>query len=254
MPHAAKEKHYGHALRALQIELVKLQRRLIAENARVLVIVEGRDGAGKDGTIKRLTEHMSPRETLVFAPTKPSDHQQTEWYFERFVPHLPGGGEFVVFNRSWYNRAGVERVMGYCTKVQLENFFDTVCDFESLLVRSGLVIRKYYLDISKKEQKKRLDERKIDPLKAWKTSPVDEAALKNWDAYTEARDDMLRKTSHKQAPWHVVQADDKKKARIGLISDLLDGLDYKDKDKKLVKPDRRIVFAWSEAKSGALSY
>ncbi len=254
MAHAAKEKPYHPALRALQIELVKLQRRLISEGARVLVIIEGRDGAGKDGTIKRLTGHMSPRETRVFAPSKPSDHQLTEWYFERFVPRLPGGGEFVVFNRSWYNRAGVERVMGYCTKKDLDIFFDTVCDFERLLVRSGIEIRKYYLDISKKEQQKRLTERKIDPLKTWKTSPVDDAALKNWDAYTEARDDMLRKTSHKHAPWHIVRANEKKAARIALIGDLLDSFDYKGKDKKLVKPDRGIAFEWAESKMGELSY
>src|SRR5262249_14486139 len=141
---------YDEALEALQIELVKLQRHLIETNARVLLIIEGRDAAGKDGTIKRLTEHMSPRETRVFAPSKPSDREETEWYFQRFVPHLPSGGEFVVFNRSWYNRAGVERVMGFCTETDVECFFETVGDFESLLVRSGLEMRKHYLDITKK--------------------------------------------------------------------------------------------------------
>ena len=154
--------------------------------------LEGRDGAGKDGTIKRLTEHMSPRETRIFAPGVPSDREKTEWYFQRFVPHLPAGGEFVIFNRSWYNRAGVERVMGYCSKDEAESFFETVGDFESLLVRSGLNLRKYYLDISKSEQKKRLAERRDDPLKAWKSSPVDEVALKKWDAYTKARDEIGR--------------------------------------------------------------
>src|SRR6185436_16861035 len=142
---------YKAELRALQIELVKLQRDLIDSHARVLVIVEGRDGAGKDSTIKRLTEHMSPRDTRVFAPRKPSEVELRQWYFQRFVPHLPSGGEFVVFNRSWYNRAGVERVMGFCTKEDLEYFFDTVSDFESILIRSGLELRKYYLDISKNE-------------------------------------------------------------------------------------------------------
>src|ERR1700742_2660502 len=148
------EPNYKEMLRTFQIELVKLQHKFIHDGARVLIIIEGRDGAGKDGTIKRLTEHMSPRETRVFAPGKPSDREDTEWYFQRFVPHLPAGGEFVVFNRSWYNRAGVERVMGFCTEAQVECFFDTVNEYESLLVRSGIEIRKYYLDISRKEQKK----------------------------------------------------------------------------------------------------
>src|SRR4051812_44353332 len=168
-----KDGKLDRELGALQIELVKLQRELIASEARVLVIVEGRDGAGKDGTIKRLIEHMSPRETRVFAPPKPSDRETRQWYFQRFVPHLPAGGEFVLFNRSWYNRAGVERVMGFCTDKELEEFFDTVTEFESLLVRSGLELRKYYLDITSSEQKKRLGERQKDPLKAWKNSPID---------------------------------------------------------------------------------
>src|SRR5215472_4188195 len=163
--------HYKKQLRALQIELVKLQRRLIADSARVLVILEGRDGAGKDGTIKRLTEHMSPRETRVHAPGKPSSREETEWYFQRFVPFLPAAEEFVVFNRSWYNRAGVEQVMGFAKKDEVEEFFESVVPFETMLVRDGIAIRKYYLDISRAEQKKRLAERAKDPLKQWKLSP-----------------------------------------------------------------------------------
>src|SRR5579872_6561583 len=150
-----EDRHYKRSLRALQIELVKLQRHLIETRAKVLVILEGRDGAGKDGAIKRLTEHMSPRETRVHAPGVPSSREVTEWYFQRFVPFLPAGGEFVVFNRSWYNRAGVERVMGYCTEAQAERFLESVVPFEEMLVRDGMAIRKYYLDISKNEQKKR---------------------------------------------------------------------------------------------------
>src|SRR5580704_3968647 len=188
---------YEQKLRALQIELVKLQRKLIEGGARVLVLIEGRDGAGKDGTIKRLSEHMSPRETRVFAPSKPSDRELSEWYFQRFVAQLPSGGEFVVFNRSWYNRAGVERVMGFCTEKEVEGFFDTVNDFESLLVRSGLALRKYYLDISRKEQKERLLSREKDPLKTWKNSPIDALALKKWQAYSKARDEMFQRTSHR---------------------------------------------------------
>ena len=236
---------YGRALRALQIELVKLQRKLIKSEARVLVIVEGRDGAGKDGAIKRLTEHMSPRETRVFAPGKPSDRERTEWYFQRFAPHLPSGGEFVIFNRSWYNRAGVERVMGFCTGKDVESFFSTVVDFESLLVRSGIEIRKYYLDISHDEQKKRLKARRKDPLKTWKNSPVDAKALKMWDAYTEARDEMFRRTSHRHAPWRIVRANNKKRARLGIIRDLLTSFSYPGKKKSLAGPDEDIVFLWA---------
>src|ERR1700749_4717695 len=150
------DKHYKHALRDLQIELVKLQRKLIAESTRVLIILEGRDGAGKDGTIKRVTEHMSPRDTRVHAPGKPTNREETEWYFQRFIPFLPAGGEFVLFNRSWYNRAGVERVMGFAKKHEVHGFLESVVPFEQMLVRNGMHLRKYYLDISKKEQKKRL--------------------------------------------------------------------------------------------------
>ena len=247
---------YKRELRALQIELVKLQRELIRDDARVLVIVEGRDGAGKDGTIKRLTAHMSPRETRVFAPSKPSDREETQWYFQRFVPQLPSAGEFVVFNRSWYNRAGVERVMGFCTGTDVETFFDTVIDFEALLIRSGLELRKYYLDISKGEQKERLTDRKTDPLKAWKSSPVDAKAQKKWDEYSEARDEMFRRTNHTLGPWRVVHANQKKRARLALICDLLESFEYKGKDAGLVKPDRDLVFPWSPeaAKKGLLAH
>jgi len=188
---------------------------------------------------------MSPRETRVFAPSKPSDREQTQWYFQRFVPHLPAADEFVVFNRSWYNRAGVERVMGFCTDEDAEYFFDTVADFESLLVRSGLELRKYYLDISRSEQKERLAERKKDPLKSWKISPVDAKALKKWDAYTKARDEMFRRSSHTLGPWRVVRANHKKRGRIALITDLLDSFKYPGKDKAIVEPDRDLVFPWT---------
>ncbi|HEY0282815.1 MAG TPA: polyphosphate kinase 2 [Rhizomicrobium sp.] len=245
--------HYSRALRELQIELVKLQRHLIEEGARVLVILEGRDGAGKDGTVKRLIEHMSPRETIVHAPGKPSDRDLTEWYFQRFVPNLPAGGEFVVFNRSWYNRAGVERVMGFSTKQQVKEFLHAVVPFEDMLVRDGLHLRKYYLDISKSEQKKRLSDRHKDPLKQWKSSPVDDAALKNWKSYSKARDEMFKRTSHPHAPWKVVIANDKKIARLEFLRDLLASFDYPGKDKKLSRPDRSIVFDWSEKKRKLLA-
>jgi len=242
---ADKDNEYKRALRALQIELVKLQRDLIESDARVLVLVEGRDGAGKDGTIKTLTEHMSPRETRVFAPSKPADGESRQWYFQRFVPHLPSGGEFVIFNRSWYNRAGVERVMGFCSEKDVEEFFDTVTEFESLLVRSGLRLGKYYLDISRDEQKKRLGERQRDPLKAWKNSPVDAMALKKWRAYTKARDEMFLRTSHGLAPWRIVKSDHKKRAHLAILRDLLDSFSYPGKKNALVEPDRETVVIWA---------
>jgi len=238
--------HYKRTLRDLQIELVKLQRYLIANGERVLVIFEGRDGAGKDGAIKRLTEHMSPRETRVHAPVKPSSREDTEWYFQRFVSFLPAAEEFVIFNRSWYNRAGVERVMGFSKKPQVEEFFESVVPFEAMLVRDGIAIRKYYLDISRKEQKERLKARLDDPLKQWKMSPVDAAALSKWDDYTEARDEMFRRTNHDLAPWRIVKANVKKIARLEFLRDLLGGFSYDDKSKKLAKPDTSIAFPWSE--------
>jgi polyphosphate kinase 2 len=239
-----RDAHYKKTLRALQIELVKLQRHLIEKDQRVLVIVEGRDGAGKDGSIKRLMEHMSPRETRVHAPGKPSSRQVTEWYFQRFVPFLPAAQEFVIFNRSWYNRAGVERVMGFCTKAELAAFYEMVVPFEQMLVRDGIALRKYYLDISKAEQKQRLAARRKDPLKQWKISPVDEVALKHWKDYSKARDEMLRRTSHAAAPWRIVTANVKKHARLELIRDLLSTFDYRGKKAKLADPDRRQVQIW----------
>ncbi|HGM4940432.1 TPA: polyphosphate kinase 2, partial [Pseudomonas aeruginosa] len=175
---------YEAQLHMLQIELVKLQRHFIKCNDRILILLEGRDGAGKDGSIKRLVEHLSPRETRVVALGKPSDRDRTGWYFQRYVPHLPVGEELVVFNRSWYNRAGVEPVMGFCTAEEHEEFMNSVPKFEEMLVNSGIKLLKYYLDIGKKEQSRRLGERRRDPLKQWKSSPVDAVALKHWDGYT----------------------------------------------------------------------
>lgn len=228
-------------LRALQIELVKLQRDIIANGRKLLVIIEGRDGAGKDGTIKRITEHLSPRETRVVALGKPSDRQLTEWYFQRYVPHLPAAGEFVIFNRSWYNRAGVERVMGFCTSIEYSEFVESVSVFESMLVRSGITLLKYYLDISKDEQKERLDARRKDPLKQWKISPIDAVAIKHWKDYSKARNEMLPLTHHEDAPWIVVNANEKPPARLNLIRDLLSRIDYKGRDTSIARPDRSIV-------------
>jgi polyphosphate kinase 2 (PPK2 family) len=177
----------------------------------------------------------------VHAPGKPSSRQESEWYFQRFVPYLPAAQEFVVFNRSWYNRAGVERVMGFCTKAELATFLQMVVPFESMLVRDGMELRKYYLDISKSEQKKRLEARREDPLKQWKISPVDQAALKHWKDYSRARDEMFERTSHVDGPWRVVAADVKKVARLELIRDVLASFEYPGKKGKLAQPDRRIL-------------
>jgi polyphosphate kinase len=240
------DKDYEAQLVQLQIELVKFQRDVIADGTKVAVVIEGRDGAGKDGTIKRITEHMSPRETRVVALSKPSDRDRASWYFQRYVPHLPAGGEIVLFNRSWYNRAGVEPVMGFCTPEQTESFLDEAPQFETMLTRAGVRLIKYYLDISKDEQKERLADRRTNPLKQWKISPIDAAAAKKWDAYSEARDAMFVHTNHDAAPWFVVKANRKKIARLNVIRHLLAQFDYKGKDEKVLKVDPAIVFKFSE--------
>ncbi len=237
---------YARALRALQIELVKYQKHLIAHDERLLLILEGRDAAGKDGTIKRVVEHLSPRETRVLALGKPSDHEATAWYFQRYVPHLPAAQEFVLFNRSWYNRAGVEPVMGFCDAARYEEFLDTVPVFEQMLVRSGIRLFKYYLDIERDEQRKRLRSRRTDPLKQWKLSPIDAVAQEHWKDYSRARNIMFARTHTLHAPWTVVRAGDKKLARLNLIRHLLSHLDYHGKDADLVRPDPHVVFAYSE--------
>jgi len=235
---------YEADLRLLQIELVKLQRHTIQKGKRLLLILEGRDAAGKDGSIKSVTEHLSPRDSRVVALNRPSPREEGEWYFQRYVAQLPTAGEFVLFNRSWYNRAGVEKVMGFCTDEQYKQFMATVNEFESLLVGSDIQLIKYYLDITKEEQAIRLNDRARDPLKQWKISPIDQQAQKMWSAYSVARDDMLKHTSSKIAPWTVISANDKKLAHLNLIADLLSRVDYPEKDKKLLKIDPKIVLRW----------
>jgi polyphosphate kinase len=238
---------YKETLRSLQIELVKLQKHIIKNNERILVILEGRDASGKDGTIKRITQYLSPRETRIVALGKPSDRDISSWYFQRYVVHLPAADEMVLFNRSWYNRAGVERVMGFCSDQEYQEFLVTVPDFEQMLVRSGIKLLKYYLDISCEEQKKRLKDRQQNPLKQWKISPIDKAAQKHWDAYSLTRNTMFARTHHLLAPWIIVKADDKKLARINIIKDMLFRLEYKDKDEDLILPDANIVFNYEES-------
>lgn len=231
---------YAKQLLKLQIELVKLQRHIISKGRKLLIILEGRDGAGKDGTIQRITEHLSPRDIRIIALPKPSDVEATQWYFQRYVNHLPAAGEIVLFNRSWYNRAGVEKVMGFCDEYQYKEFMNTVPVFEKMLADSGISIIKYYLDIDKKTQKKRIQARLANPLKQWKLSPIDEKAIKHFDDYTHARDAMLTGTDSAAAPWVVVRADDKKAARLGIIADLITRMEYKEAvrypvDTKVVK-------------------
>jgi polyphosphate kinase 2 len=239
--------HYKKELYELQVELVKLQKDVIANRRKILVVVEGRDGAGKDGTIKRFTEHMSPRETRVVALGKPSDRETSQWYFQRYARYLPAAEEIVFFNRSWYNRAGVERVMGFCTEAECEEFLATVPSFEEMLIGAGTTLFKYYLDIDRREQKKRLADRRKDPLKQWKLSPVDNSALKHWKDYSRARDIMFARTHTLHAPWHIVCANDKRLARLNIMRDLLNRIDYEGKKQKLTIPDAGIVFPFDPA-------
>ncbi|MEX2354223.1 MAG: polyphosphate kinase 2 [Gammaproteobacteria bacterium] len=241
------KREYKKTLRLLQIELVKLQRHIINENRRVLIIFEGRDASGKDGVIKRIVQHLSPRETRVVALGKPTERENRAWYFQRYVAHLPVDGELVLFNRSWYNRAGVEKVMGYCTPEEYESFMNTVNEFEDLLVRSGITLLKYYLNISRDEQKQRLAERKQSPLTQWKISPVDETALKHWGAYSKAHSEMIQRTHSKTSPWLIIHTDNKKKARLNVIRHILHKLDNPDKDQQLCVPDREIVIPYRES-------
>ena len=243
--HDAELINYDQELRLLQIELVKLQKSLIANGDQILIVLEGRDTAGKDGTIKAITEHLSPRETRVVALGKPSDVELDQWYFQRYIAQLPKRGEFVLFNRSWYNRAGVEMVMGFCSKAQYATFMSTVNPLESILIQSGVTVLKYYLDISKKEQRGRLQSREQDPLKQWKISPIDQQAQKKWNAYSTYRNAMLLKTSTAEAPWTIVRANNKKQAHLNLIRDLLSRIHYAGKDKKIIVPDQGIAFQWN---------
>lgn len=225
----------------MQIELVKLQRHIIRYNHKILVIFEGRDASGKDGVIKRITEHLSPRETRVVALGKPTEKESDAWYFQRHIAQLPLAAEMVLFNRSWYNRAGVERVMGFCTPAEYKIFLETVNDFEEVLIKSGINLLKYYLDISKEEQEKRLQQRKESPLTQWKVSPIDETAISHWDEYTRARDDMLARTHSAKSPWIIVKANYKKTARLNIIKDLLSRIDCPDRNEHMNRPDPAIV-------------
>ncbi|MDR4514177.1 polyphosphate kinase 2 [Nitrosomonas sp.] len=235
-------KLYKQELYTLQVELVKFHKSVIENGRKVCLLFEGRDAAGKDGTIKRFNEHLSPREVRTVALGTPSDREKNAWYFQRFVPHLPVAGEIVFFNRSWYNRAGVERVMNFCQKKEYLKFMNEVANFEHLLTHAGLVFFKYYLDISKKEQKKRLRARRESPLKQWKISPIDEKAQRLWHAYSEARNAMFVKTSFVFSPWYIVHCDNKKRTRINVMKHFLSHVDYQGKKSEALIYDPSVVF------------
>lgn len=223
-----KTKFYEECLAKLQIELVKLQEWIKFKKLKVVVLFEGRDAAGKGGTIKRITESLSPRVTRVAALPAPTDREQTQWYFQRYVQHLPAGGEMVLFDRSWYNRAGVERVMGFCTDEEYSEFLRTCPEFERMLVRSGIILIKYWFSVSNEEQERRFQKRIFHPEKHWKLSPMDLESRARWVDYSRAKDAMFAHTDIKQAPWYVVDGDDKKRARLNVISHLLSMIDYED--------------------------
>jgi polyphosphate kinase 2 len=237
-----KDPDYQKDLRRLQVDLVRLQAEAVKSGEKILVVLEGRDAAGKDGTIKRITEYLSPRNTRVVALPKPSDRQTSQWYFQRYSVHLPAAGEFVVFNRSWYNRAGVERVMGFSTPEQQEQFLRDAPVFEQMLLEAKIRLVKYWLDISKAEQADRLEQRRKDPLKQLKVSDLDAVAQAKWKAYSKARDEMLVRTHTDQAPWICVRNDHKKTGRLNLIRDLLHRVAPKDIRKDVEEPDRDVVF------------
>jgi len=243
----SKDDDYEKDLEARQLALVRWQKRAIEHGEKVLVIFEGRDAAGKDGSIRVLTEHLSNRNTRVVALAKPSDRDKSLWYFQRYIRWLPAAGETVIFNRSWYNRGGVEPVMGFCTPREHETFLRDVPRFESMLLESDLRLVKLWLDVSKKEQKERLDERATDPLKALKASPMDAEAQKRWKDYTAARDEMLTRTSTPHAPWTIVRADHKKHARLAILSHLVKTLAPKDVAREVDDPDPDVLFPFDMA-------
>ena len=239
---------YESELKQLQIELLKMQNHIKDTGQKVLMIFEGRDAAGKGGTIKRITEHLNPRGARVIALDKPSDVEKTQWYFQRYTQHLPSAGEIVLFDRSWYNRGGVEPVMGFCSQEEHKEFLHEVPEFEKMLVNSDVMIFKFYFSVSKDEQKRRFDKRKTDPLKQYKLSPVDEKSQGLWDKYTIAKYSMLLASHTEHAPWTIVRSDNKKKARINCIKHILNHIDYpnKIKSKKLIADDKIRIHANDE--------
>ena len=249
----SKSEDYETELVQLQLALIALQKKAIETGDKILVVFEGRDAAGKDGTIARITEHLSRRATTVVALPKPSDRERSEWYFQRYVEWLPACGEAVLFNRSWYNRAGVERVMGFAGKEEVVDFFADVAQFEEMLARDGTTLLKYYLDIDRKEQAKRLEARRTDPLKQWKISPIDAVALEKWNDYSTARDEMLTRTDFAYAPWIAVRANDKRAARLNIIRHMLQSIACQAVDQRLARPDPSVILPIAEVGIGGLA-
>jgi polyphosphate kinase 2 len=239
-------KPYEAHMLELQRELLKAQRWIEETGERIVVLFEGRDAAGKGGTIKRYMEHLNPRTARVVALAKPSERERTQWYFQRYVAHLPSAGELALFDRSWYNRAGVERVMGFCSPTDYLEFMRQCPDLERMLTRSGIRLFKYWFSVSREEQRLRFEARETDPLKQWKLSPIDRASLDKWDAYTEAKEAMFFYTDTADAPWTIVKSDDKKRARLACMQHFLSSLPYPNKDLSVaVAPDPLIVGATS---------
>lgn len=233
------KKTYEKELLRLQVELAKLQNTVEKEKLRVVVIFEGRDAAGKGGVIKRITQRTNPRTCRVVALGVPTEREKSQWYFQRYVPHLPAAGEIVLFDRSWYNRAGVERVMGFCTDDEYEEFIETCPTFEIMLQRAGIILIKYWFSVSDEEQERRFQARNEEPTKRWKLSPMDLKSRDKWNEYSEAKDDMLHYTDIPESPWYIVDADNKRKARLNCISHLLTQVPYSDKTPKRLKMEPR---------------
>lgn len=243
-----KRKAYERQLKDLHGELVKVQEWTKATGAKVCIIFEGRDGAGKGGVIKALTERVSPRVFRVVALPPPTDRERSQMYVQRYLPHLPAGGEIVIFDRSWYNRAGVERVMGFCTEEQAKNFLLAVSNVERVIVESGIILLKYWLEVSPKEQTRRMQERITDPRKIWKLSPMDLKSYSRWYDYSRARDEMFRASDTNWAPWHAVRSDDKRRARLNVISHILSSIPYEDQPREKIKlPKRQKADGYEEA-------
>src|SRR6201995_223211 len=234
--------YYDHHKRLLQIELVKLQNWVKDTGQRIVLVFEGRDAAGKGGTIKRFTEHLNPRGSTVVALVKPTERERSQWYFQRYVPHLPGEGEIVMFDRSWYNRAGVERVMGFATDEEYWEFMREAPEFERMLVRSGLHLTKFWFSVTPAEQRTRFIIRRVDPVRQWKLSPMDIESLDKWDEYTGAKEGMFHYQDTREAPWTVVKSNDKKRARLEAIKHVLRKFDYEGKDESAIgEPDKLLI-------------
>ncbi|HTP09296.1 MAG TPA: polyphosphate kinase 2 [Anaerolineae bacterium] len=229
------KKDYEKELAKLQIELVKLQEWIKAQGLKVVLLFEGRDAAGKGGAIKTITMCLNPRYARVVALGTPTEREKTQWYFQRYVPHLPAAGEMVLFDRSWYNRAGVERVMGFCTEEEYQDFLRSCPEFEKMLIRSGVILIKYWFSVSDEEQERRFQARIDDPTKRWKLSPMDLESRSKWVEYSRAKDTMFAYTDTKQSPWNVVNADDKKRARLNVIAHLLSKVPYQDLTPQQIK-------------------